>query len=73
MVRGVSTKPVRIGSDKIYFTKARDFLKGAIVEAEKENWNSQQFSQSMPSLVHAMRFVPDFYSYDMVEWIICRQ
>lgn len=40
MVRGISTKPARIGSDKIYLTKARDFLKSAIMEAEKENWNS---------------------------------
>ena len=40
MVRGIATKPARIGSDKIYLTKARDFLKGAIMEAEKENWNS---------------------------------
>jgi HEPN domain-containing protein len=39
MVRGIATKPARIGSDKIYLTKARDFLKGAIMEAEKENWN----------------------------------
>ena len=29
MVRGIVTKPARIGSDKIYLTKARDFLKGA--------------------------------------------
>src|SRR5450756_1180631 len=40
MVRGIATKPARIGSDKIYLTKTRDFLKGAIMEAEKENWNS---------------------------------
>jgi len=40
MVRGIATKPARIGSDKIYLTKARDFLKGTIMEAEKENWNS---------------------------------
>jgi HEPN domain-containing protein len=40
MVRGIATKPARIGSDQIYLTKARDFLKGAIMEAEKENWNS---------------------------------
>src|SRR5659263_687766 len=36
----ITTKPARIGSDKIYLTKARDFLKGAIMEEEKENWNS---------------------------------
>ncbi len=40
MVRGIATKPARIDSNKIYLTKARDFLKGAIMEAEKENWNS---------------------------------
>src|SRR5574341_779490 len=40
MVRGLATKPARIGSDKIYLTKARDFLEGARMLAEKENWNS---------------------------------
>lgn len=40
MVRGIATKPARIGSDKIYLTKARDFLNSAIIETEKENWNS---------------------------------
>ncbi len=40
MVRGIATKPARIGSDKIYFTKTGEFLKGAIIEADKENWNS---------------------------------
>ncbi|MFH0904289.1 MAG: HEPN domain-containing protein [Methanobacteriota archaeon] len=40
MVRGIATKPARIGSDKIYFTKAGEFLRGAIIEADKENWNS---------------------------------
>ncbi len=40
MVRGIATRPARIGSDKIYFTKARDFLNGATMEAKKENWNS---------------------------------
>jgi hypothetical protein len=40
MVKGIATKPARIGSDKIFLTKARDFLKGTIMEAEKENWNS---------------------------------
>jgi len=40
MVRGLATKPASIGSDKIYFTKAREFLKGAMEQAEKEEWNS---------------------------------
>jgi hypothetical protein len=31
MVRGITTKPARIGSDKIYLTKARDFLNYAAV------------------------------------------
>ncbi len=40
MVRGLATKPTRIGSDKIYLGKARDFLEGARMLAEKEQWNS---------------------------------
>lgn len=40
MVRGLATKPVRIGSDKIYLSKAREFLEGARILAEKERWNA---------------------------------
>ncbi len=40
MVRGLATKPARIGSDKIYLSKARDFLEGARMLVEKEKWNS---------------------------------
>jgi hypothetical protein len=40
MVRGLTTKPASIGSDKIYFKKAREFIKGAMTQAEKEEWNS---------------------------------
>lgn len=40
MVRGLATKPARVGSDKIYITKAREFLKGAMVQAGKGEWNS---------------------------------
>ena len=35
MVRGLATKPASIGSDKIYFTKAIEFLKGAMTQAER--------------------------------------
>ena len=40
MVRGLATKPTRIGSDKIYIRKAREFLEGARILAEKEKWNA---------------------------------
>lgn len=40
MVRGLATKPARVGSDKIYLTKAKEFLKGALMQAEKEECNS---------------------------------
>jgi hypothetical protein len=50
MVRGLATKPARIGSDKIYLSKARDFLEGARTLAEKEKWNS-----SAVLSVHAVR------------------
>lgn len=40
MVRGLATKPTKVGSDKIYIAKAREFLEGAMVLAEKESWNS---------------------------------
>lgn len=40
MVRGLATKPTRIGSDKIYIRKAKEFLEGAGLLAEKEKWNS---------------------------------
>jgi len=40
MVRGLSTKPTRIGSDKIYLGKAKEFLEGAKALAEEEKWNS---------------------------------
>ncbi|MBU4374072.1 MAG: hypothetical protein L6244_06990 [Candidatus Methanoperedenaceae archaeon] len=40
MVRGLATKPTRIGSDKIYLRKAMEFLEGARLLAEKEKWNS---------------------------------
>jgi len=40
MVRGLATKPASIGSDKIYFTKAIEFLKGAMTQADNEEWNS---------------------------------
>lgn len=38
MVRGLATKPAKVGSDKIYLTKAREFLKGAMMQAGKEGW-----------------------------------
>lgn len=40
MVRGLATKPTKIGSDRIYLNKAKEFLEGAKNMAEKENWNS---------------------------------
>lgn len=40
MVRGLATKPTRIGSDKIYLNKAKEFLEGARLLVEKEKWNS---------------------------------
>ncbi len=40
MVRGLITKPTRIGSDKTYLSKAEEFLEGAKALKEKEEWNS---------------------------------
>ncbi|MDP2766975.1 MAG: HEPN domain-containing protein [Candidatus Methanoperedens sp.] len=40
MVRGLATKPARIGSDTIYIRKAKEFLEGAGLLAEKEKWNA---------------------------------
>lgn len=39
MVRGLSTKPAKVGADKIYLNKAMEFLDGAKVLAEKGSWN----------------------------------
>lgn len=49
MVRGLSTKPTKIGSDKIYLGKAKEFLEGAKRLAEEERWNS-----SAVLVVHAV-------------------
>ncbi len=40
MVRGLATKPTKIGSDKIYLRKAKEFLEGAKLLVENEEWNS---------------------------------
>ncbi len=40
MVRGLSTKPAKVGSEKIYLSKAREFLDGARRLLENEDWNS---------------------------------
>ena len=40
MVKGLATKPTKMGSDRIYASKAREFLEGAKAEMEKGKWNS---------------------------------
>jgi HEPN domain-containing protein len=40
MVRGLATKPTKIGSDKVYLIKAREFLEGARILTENGKWNS---------------------------------
>ncbi len=40
MVKGLVTKPARIGSDKIYLNKAREFLEGAGMLLEKGKWSA---------------------------------
>ena len=40
MVKGLSTKPAKVGSEKIYLSKAREFLDGARRLLENEDWNS---------------------------------
>lgn len=40
MVRGLSTKPTKIGADKLYLNKSKDFLVGAKSEIQNGNWNS---------------------------------
>ncbi len=40
MVRGLATKPTKVGSEKIYLSKAKEFLEGAKLLAENEEWNS---------------------------------
>lgn len=49
MVRGLITKPTRIGSDKIYLGKAEEFLEGAKALKEKEEWNSSAVQPSTGS------------------------
>jgi HEPN domain-containing protein len=40
MVKGLATKPVKVGSDRMYFSKAEEFLRGARTLAEMGMWNS---------------------------------
>ncbi len=49
MVKGLATKPARIGSDKTYLSKAREFLEGAGMLLEYGNW-----SASVVLSVHAV-------------------
>lgn len=40
MVKGLATKPARIGSDKTYLSKAREFLEGAGMLLENGKWSA---------------------------------
>jgi HEPN domain-containing protein len=40
VVRGLSTRPTRIGADKFYLYKSKDFIKGSEFEIKNRNWNA---------------------------------
>jgi HEPN domain-containing protein len=40
MVKGLATKPARIGSDKTYLSKAREFFEGASMLLEHRKWSA---------------------------------
>jgi hypothetical protein len=60
MVRGLTTKPARIGSDKIYLTKARDFLKISLK-------NAAEYEDKLIKQTEAQEMLKD--AQRLVEWV----
>ncbi len=73
MVKGLSTKPAKVGSEKIYMSKAREFLDGARRLLENEDWNSSAVLSihAVISVCDAIcvRFMQLRHAERLVEWV----